>query len=100
MLMATYLYCVRSDPSPPPRGLLGIDGSPVRDLAADGLTAWVSEVGDSTPPTVERVKAHDAVCAAALETGDTPLPIRFGQVFRNDAAAVAAITSRRSALST
>ena len=31
--------------------------------------------------TVERLRAHDDVCAAALAVGDTPLPIRFGQTF-------------------
>jgi hypothetical protein len=97
--MATYLYCVRSDPVPPSAWLVGIDGGPVRAVEADDLLAWVSDVG---PPTIEadvaRLKAHDAVCSAALESGDTPLPVRFGQVFPDDAATVAGIAARSSEL--
>jgi hypothetical protein len=97
--MATYLYCVRSDPVPPSARLVGIDGGPVRALEADDLLAWVSDIG---PPTIEadvaRLKAHDTVCSAALESGDTPLPVRFGQVFPDDAATVAGIAARASEL--
>ena len=70
-----------------PEGLAGIDGAGVRDLEAAGLTAWVSDVSGPVDATVDRLKAHDAVCAAAMNTGDTPLPIRFGQTFDDDAAA-------------
>ena len=96
--MLTYLYCVRRDVIPVPSGLTGIDDASVRDVAAAGLMAWVSDV--STPPsaTVEHLRAHDAVCAVALDGGDTPLPIRFGQTFADDAALVSAIASRAASL--
>lgn len=96
--MATYLYCVRADASYAPQFLAGIDASIVRDVEAGGLLAWVSDVDESIAPTVDRLKAHDAVCAAALEKGETPLPIRFGQTFSDDAAAIQAIGSREAAL--
>jgi hypothetical protein len=97
--MATYLYCVRGDDVGVPLGLAGIDGAPVRSLAAASLTAWVSDAEDtSVTVTVERVTAHDTVCAAALLAGDTPLPIRFGQAFADDRAAVDAIAARRAQL--
>lgn len=97
--MPTYLYCVRSDPRGVPLELTGLDGIPVRAIYATGLTAWVSDVADArVAPTVERVRAHDAVCAAALVAGETPLPIRFGQTFADDGAAASAIASRRPAL--
>jgi len=82
----------------PPDGLAGVDGSAVRAIWGTSLVAWVSDVAEKLSPTVERVKAHDAVCAAALDSGETPLPIRFGQTFPDDSAAISAITSRESAL--
>lgn len=96
--MPTYLYCLRSDMVEPPDGLTGVDGSAVRALQGASLVAWVSDVAGKFSATVERVKAHDAVCAAALDSGETPLPIRFGQSFPNDVEVISAITSRESAL--
>ncbi|HEX6053922.1 MAG TPA: GvpL/GvpF family gas vesicle protein [Gemmatimonadaceae bacterium] len=97
--MPTYLYCIRSDPQAVPPDLTGVDGAEVRSLSATGLTAWVSDV-DEVPvsSTLARVKAHDAVCAAAMGSGETPLPIRFGQTFTDDAAAATAIAGRRPTL--
>ena len=97
--MATYLYCVRADGAEPPDGVIGIDGSPVRSLDAATLVAWVSDVTDSpVHVTLDRVRAHDGVCAAALAVGGTPLPIRFGQSFADDAALVRGIASREATL--
>jgi hypothetical protein len=96
--MPTYLYCVRSRPIGPPTGLTGIDGGAIRPIDANGLRAWVSDVDGSVAATVERVKSHDAVCAAALDGNDTPLPIRFGQTFTDDTAAAAAVVSRERSL--
>jgi hypothetical protein len=78
--------------------LTGIDRGPVRSIDASGLRAWVSDVDGSVAPTVERVRSHDAVCACALNATDTPLPIRFGQTFADDAAAAGAVGSRERAL--
>jgi hypothetical protein len=101
MLMATYLYCVRSDPVAPGDWLTGIDGGRVRGLDVSNLLAWVSDVPiASIDATIERIKAHDAVCAAALENGDTPLPIRFGQAFPDDDAMTAGIAQRATELHT
>lgn len=96
--MPTYLYCIRSEPVGPAPGLTGIDGGIVRAMDVRGLRAWVSDVDGSIVPTVDRVKAHDAVCASALEAGDTPVPIRFGQTFADDAAAADAIIARERSL--
>jgi hypothetical protein len=97
--MATYLYCILGDPKTVPAVLQGIDGTPVRALHDAELTAWVSDIVEvPVQATVDRVRVHDAVCAAALETGDTPLPVRFGQTFTDDAAAVDAISARRPTL--
>lgn len=97
--MATYLYCVRSDPVAPSDWLLGIDGGVVRALEVDDLLAWVSDVAVRTvDPNVVRLRAHDAVCAAALESGETPLPVRFGQTFADDTATIVGLTARSDEL--
>lgn len=97
--MATYLYCVLSEPRDVPGALAGIDGAPVRPMGSAGLIAWVSEVAVvPVTPTVERLKAHDAVCGAALHAGETPLPVRFGRTFADREAALDAIAARRHAL--
>ena len=97
--MATYLYCVRNDPGAVPADLIGLDGLRVRSIYATGLTAWVSDVAEvPVKSTLERVKAHDAVCTAAMAGGETPLPIRFGQTFADDGAAASAIAGRRPVL--
>lgn len=95
--MATYLYCVlpHGEKEQPPTRVLGIDDTPVRVLAAAGLEAWVSTVVSATPvATVDTVKQHDRVVSAALATGRTPLPARFGQTWASDAACVASIRER------
>lgn len=97
--MAAYLYCIRNDPRGVPPGLIGIDRGAVRSIDASGLAAWVSDVAESPPAvTVERLRAHDGVCMAALHGGDTPLPIRFGQTFADDRAAADAVAARGPAL--
>lgn len=75
---------------------MGLDGGTVRRLGS----AWVSEV--PTRPvraTVERIRAHDAVVAAALETGSTPLPARFGQTYASDDECEQAISAKLGELS-
>ena len=98
--MGTYLYCIHAEPAAVPASLTGIDGAPVRTLDVPSLEAWVSDVRE-VPVTVsvDRMRAHDAVCAAALESKDTPLPIRFGQAFASDEDAKANISAKASQLS-
>jgi hypothetical protein len=95
--VATYLYCIRSLGGMHADSVAGLDGAPVRPIEVATLIAWVSDLADGkVDVTVDRLKAHDAVCAAAMALGDTPLPIRFGQSFRDDAALVRAIVEREA----
>src|SRR5690349_16828818 len=100
MVMGTYLYCIHADAVGVPAQLVGIDGASVRAVDVSSLRAWVSDVR-KIPVTVsvDRMRAHDAVCAAALESAETPLPIRFDQTFSTDEAAKAAIAAKASQLS-
>lgn len=99
--MPTYLYCLLIPPSAEsaPVAARGIDGGEVRVLSAGSLEAWVSTVAASSPAaTVAAVRQHDAVVSAALATGRTPLPARFGQIWPSDEACAAAVAQRRTEL--
>ena len=72
----------------------------VRALPVDGIVAWVSDVERGVPVSIDGVRAHDAVVEAALETGATPVPARFGQRFDNDDACRAALASRAASVET
>jgi hypothetical protein len=64
------------------------------------FSAWVSDVERELPIKLEGVKAHDAVVDAALATGNTPVPVRFGQRFDDDDACLAALERRSESVST
>jgi hypothetical protein len=97
--MATYLYCLLPPGADaPPGALAGVAGSAVRALPADGFIAWVSDVAGAPPPSAAALAEHDAVTAAAVEGGATPLPMRFGQLFASDEACVASLAARRDSL--
>ncbi|HTE44929.1 MAG TPA: GvpL/GvpF family gas vesicle protein [Gemmatimonadaceae bacterium] len=107
--MSTHLYCVvphqlRGAGAIPP-GLSGVGGGRVRELPVDGLVAWVSDIERDVPiwgtgvrETGEGLREHDAVVEAALETGTTPVPARFGQRFDDDDACRAALVRRASSV--
>ena len=99
--MPTYLYCLLppADGAGPEPTLRGIGGADVRALSTDSLEAWVSTVASpALSPSAEAAREHDAVVSAALGTGRTPLPARFGQVWPSDAACLAAIEGRADEL--
>jgi hypothetical protein len=114
VVMTTHLYCVLPGErhGTCPAGLTGVGGAPVRILAMPGMVAWVSDAelggaADRPPIALESVRAqslfdgvraHDGVVEAALETGATPLPARFGQRFNGDDACAAAIAARGAAV--
>jgi len=93
----TYLYCLTAPAAPdPPPATVGLDGGAVRRLG----DAWVSDVPSrSVKATVDRIRAHDAVVSAALGTGSTPVPARFGQTFADDNECVAAISAKKETMS-
>lgn len=96
--MTLYAYCVRraGDPAPGP-GLQGVDGGEVFAREWGGLAVWLSRVEAPLSPTRERVQAHDHVVRAALRT-ETPLPLRFGAAFPDEAAALEAVGARSEEL--
>ena len=105
--MPTYLYCVLAPPSAEgvPAGLAGIAGSPVRALTAPGalLEAWIATVDEEALRVSGRALAaqallHNEVVDAALATGRTPAPARYGSRFPDDAACMADLRRRAGEL--
>src|SRR5438105_2809751 len=81
-----------------PPNLNGLAGERVRALLVDSVVAWVSDVARAVPISVDGVRAHDAVVEAALETGSTPVPARFGQRFDSDDACRDALRNRAASV--
>lgn len=103
--MPTYLYCVLAPASAEgvPAGLRGIAGGPVRALAAPGLAAWVATIDEDALRVSGRALAaqallHNEIVDAALATGSTPAPARYGSRFSDDAACIADLTRRAEEL--
>ena len=91
--MPTWLYALLPPgSSAPPPALAGVGPAHVRALRTGVVDAWVSDAqGEVGPRDVAAARAHDAVVQAALETGVTPVPARFGQRFASDDACAAAL---------
>ena len=96
--MPTYLYCLFRDRVDPPAGLAGVGGSAVRALDSGPLRAWVESAPTQPAVSVGTLKRHDAVCRAGLQTGATPLPVRFGESFETDDACRASLAGRSTEL--
>jgi hypothetical protein len=99
--MQTYLYCLvpaANAADPVPAVPLGMDGTIVRVLRVASVEAWVSTVDRAPAATVRSVREHDGVVSAALATGRTPLPARFGQVWPSDAVCREAVRQRAADL--
>ena len=91
--MATYLYCVLPADAPDP-SVTGIDAAPLRAIRAQGVCVWVADVTTAPKPDLERIRDHDRVIRAAMDTGHTPVPIRFGQVAGGDDDVLAHLAAR------
>ena len=94
--MTTHLYCVLPHQlrGAIPAGLTAWPAARVRALAVDGLVAWVSDIERGAPVSIEGIRAHNDVVEAAMETGSTPVPARYGQRFDDDRRAAIALGSR------
>ena len=106
--MPTYLYCVLAPASADavPAGLRGIAGGRVRALTAPGLVsleAWVATVDEDALRVSGRALAaqallHNEIVDAALATGRTPAPARYGSRFSDDETCIADLTRRAGEL--
>lgn len=106
--MPTYLYCVlaRASADSVPVGLAGIGGAPIRAVTATALgplEAWVATIDEdalrvSGSALAAQALMHNEVVNAALATGRTPIPARYGSRFPDDAACLADLTQRAGEL--
>ncbi len=92
-----YAYCIcRTGDAGPDYSLTGVDDAPVILLENTHLGVWLSE-SEPVSPTPERLRQHDGVVQAALLTA-TPLPVRFGALFPDEAAVRQMLAAREAEL--
>lgn len=106
--MPTYLYCVLAPASAErvPSGLAGIASAPIRVVKVPGpaaLEAWVATIDEEALRVSGRTLAtqallHNTVVDAALATGRTPVPARYGSRFPDDDACIADLARRAAEL--
>jgi gas vesicle protein GvpL/GvpF len=106
--MVTYLYCVLAPPRTEalPPGLTGIAGAPVRAIVVPdraAIEAWVATIDEKIlhvtgSPLAKLALVHNEVVEAALATGRTPLPARFGTRFADDDALLHDVQGRHRGL--
>jgi Gas vesicle synthesis protein GvpL/GvpF len=84
------LYAITDDPAPP--------DPPLRAISCDGLTALCAPADPGErEPTVDALWHHEEVVEALMEERDL-LPVRFGTLVSDEAAAVRAVADRRDEL--
>ena len=97
--MTVYLYAVTEEISPVPTDLgQGLQGQTVRAVASSGLMAVVSDHRDgAVRPSEADLWAHERV-VEGLMADRAVLPMRFGSLLADDAAARALLSDRAAEL--
>ncbi|MBI2205210.1 MAG: GvpL/GvpF family gas vesicle protein [Candidatus Rokubacteria bacterium] len=96
MSLCLYAVCARRPPALTRRR--GTCGEPLSAVACGELVAVVGAV--ATAPTLDAptLRAHDAVVRRLAASVDALLPVRFGTMFANAPAVVAAVSERHDTL--
>jgi hypothetical protein len=89
-----YLYCITHAGCAPQPDLTGIGGAPVTALETGGLAAWVEPLERAPAATLESIRRHHEVIAAALPGGGPVVPVRFGQWLGNEETLAARLAER------
>jgi hypothetical protein len=95
--MGLYAYAIGRPSYPAPDAVVGIGGSPVEAAPLEGFSVWLSRLPAAPGPSLDRVRAHNAVVEAACAK-ETPLPLRFGQWFESADALARSLAERREVL--
>lgn len=74
-----HLYCIVPAGHTVPDGCEGLQSRRPFTLAAGALAVWASEHETAVAPSIEVVRTHNDVVAAAMTPQVTPVPLRFGQ---------------------
>jgi len=99
--MAVHLYGVLEGPASSALSIAGLDGRPVRVLPLGDRHAWVSDAASvRLEATPKRIREHDAVLRAAIETGYSVVPSLFGRLHADDRSLLAALERSAEAVDT
>lgn len=79
--MGWYAYCVATPTPRQPAEVEGLEDGRVEVRTLGRISCWISRLEARPAPSVERIRRHNAVVESAAATGETPLPLRFGQWF-------------------
>lgn len=95
-----YVYAIVSGEQPVEYGAIGLDGSPVYRIAANGIAALASAITrPRVRPERRNVAAHNAVLRRAIDGGEPAiLPMAFGLIAENDQAVRGLLHTNRAAL--
>jgi hypothetical protein len=93
--MGLHLYCIVPPAQAAPPGLAGVDGASVEVVPAAGLAVWVSRHDAPPTPSIDAVRAHNAVVVAAMDREITPVPVRFGQWLAGETAVEERVAAER-----
>lgn len=88
-----HLYCIVPAGHAIPADCTGLQGGRPFTVEAGGLGVWASEHHEPLTPSVDRLREHNGVVTAAMNTRITPIPLRFGQSSADRAAAAERITA-------
>lgn len=92
-----YAYAIAESVPEPPHAA-GLDGAPLRVVAAEGLAAVVSDRGDEELTlTEDSLWAHERIVERLMQERPV-LPMRFGSVLAGDDAVAAMLSARRDEL--
>ena len=87
--MGLHLYCIAPAAHTPhsTRGSIvtGIGGARVEAVDDGTLALWVSSHEAAPGAGIEAIREHNNVVVAAMTSDVTPVPVRFGQYFTDDA---------------
>lgn len=92
--MPTLLYGLTLPGDPVPAALAGVDGAACRSIPCGDVAAVVATVPAAPEPTLDAVRAHDAVLRQCVAAGATVAAVRFGQLFHDDAACASEVRQR------
>lgn len=77
--MGLYLFCSTAGGCSPGPELAGVAGNPVEEVASSAGTLWVEGCDAPPEPSLETVRRHHAIVAAAWRACTACVPFRFGQ---------------------
>ena len=92
--MGVHLYCITPAGRSPDADRRGVGNVTIRAVPAHTFALWLSTHDERPQPDIAALRAHNAVIQAAMDHEVTPVPIRFGQWFATESAAVEQVAAQ------